>query len=145
MLLTAVLSLVIAVMGVTLSTGASARADTVQEIWGCEKTTDPQVWATGGYRTVNGVEYAIYRTPSEQVGPAWSACEDINFHPYAGLWPNFVYARTYMCSSSSSCWYNAWRYVGLGGGQTATDMVNGTWYYIEYYSDVAVQHIQVAD
>lgn len=78
--------------------------------------------------------YTVWVTSGWQyVGDWTSFCEDINIAPYQALWNSgIVKARTYMCNSAGSCWYNAWRNC-QGGCEAATDMVDGTRYQVHVY------------
>jgi hypothetical protein len=79
--------------------------------------------------------YTVWVTTNWQyVGDWTSFCEDINIGPSAGyLWNSgIVKARTYMCNSAGSCWYNAWRNC-QGGCEAAYDMQDGTRYQVHVY------------
>lgn len=110
-----------------------ARADDARVYQDGDCDYNAHNFGSAGY-SVNG--YPVWITPNWQyVGDWTSFCRDINFLPSSGYyWTHgIVKVRTYMCNSSGSCWYNAWRNC-QGGCQAATNMVDGTQYQVHIYS-----------
>ncbi len=122
-------AMVLATLG--LVPGA-AQADKSVDYPNCDYNANS--FASAGY-SVSG--YPDYITPNWQyVGDWTSFCEDINFVPLNGYYwtSGIVKVRTYMCNSSGSCWYNAWRNC-QGGCLAATDMADNTKYQVHIYAN----------
>jgi hypothetical protein len=127
-----VFSMVLAGIG---TVAAPAQADPQSTLPSCEFNWAS--WGSAGYSaTFSGVEIGVNVTVGWQyVGS--TVCNDINIAPDSGAgyyWNSGIEkVRTYMCNSSGSCWYNAWRNC-QGGCTAATAMASGTKYQVHMAS-----------
>jgi hypothetical protein len=120
-----------------------AQADPIADFPFCQFNI-PDLGSAGYNESVNGWLYPVKVTVGWQyVGGSSSACEDINIQSDGNngfFWSSgYVKVRTYMCNSSGSCWYNAWRQCNYGC-TAATSMLNGTRYQVHVVGDFNVGH-----